>query len=656
MKNISLIILAFIALTPVFLYAQAPDYKFGRIPDDELKMEVYENDSTARAVVLYENLNIYYDINLMNGTIRQVRENTVRIKILTPDGTSFADLEIPYYETPNVKESVTGISATSYNLENGKQLKNTVKRQDIFYEQLSERWKQVKLSIPDVRAGSIIEYKYTVHSDRIDIIPDVVFQWSIPVVYSKATAAIPEYLKFNVRAKGFYMLDVKRTTSSKSRTGSGGGTLMYSEEVVTCEAYDIPSIKNEPYVWCLNDFRTELNFELAAYDFPGSLYKPISMSWESVNNLLDESADFSRGLRMSNPYKEEVETIVASTPMGIDRIRAVHKLVLSKLSWNENYRLLPDSRRQVTREGIGSSADINFILMSALRDAGYDPVPILLNPRQYGRLPLTQPSIDKINAFVVGIRSGEELYVLDGTNKHSDVNVLPTALLVDRARFYKVNDSNAWVDLTKLAQNQTQNIMQAKLTPEGTLEGSIIRTYLQQSGMTIKRKYTRAASEEEYLESIENDDNLTIGEYVIVGLDTLRVTEEFSFTKSMNQVGDRVYIPAAGLSFMSKNELAEQDRILPIEYSYPQTIVATCVLEIPEGYEVEEMPERISLSACNNGVRLTYMAQQAGNKINIRMLYQMSRIIYTANEYTDLRTFMDLVVSKSGEQIVLKKI
>lgn len=640
----------------VAVSAQVPDYKFGRISDQELRMEAYEKDPAAPAVVLYENCNIYYDFNLNSGTIRQVREYTVRIKVLTTEGTSYGDVEIPYYEIPNVKEKVYGVTATSYHLENGKEVKNTLKRQDIFYEQISERWNRAKFAIPEVRPGSVIEYKYTLHSDRLEVIPDIQIQRSIPVVYSKSTVRMPEYFKFNVRTKGFYPLNVQRTSENKSRSGPGGGVLMYSEEVVQCEAFDIPALKGEPYVWCLNDFRSQLNFELSAYDFPGSLYRPVSQTWKAVNDLLAENGDFVRGLRMTNPYKEEVAAVLGAITDKTEQIRAIHRLILSKLSWNETYRLLPDSRRQVTREGTGSSADINFILMSALRDGGYDPVPILLNPRQFGRLPLMHPSIDKINAFVVGINLDDKLLVLDGTNKYSDINVLPSELSVDRARFYKINDDNAWVDLTGLSENQLQNVLMAKINPEGTLEGSITRVYVNQPGLNMKRKYARASSEEEYIESIENENGLTVGEYTVTHLDSPRTIEEFTFTKSLNQTGDRIYINASGLPFMSRNELTEQERMLPVEYNYPQNITINCAIDIPEGYEVEELPERINLSACDSGVRLTYVIQQNGNQIALRMIYQMNRSIFTTNEYTDLRTFMDMVVAKSGEQIVLKKI
>ena len=65
------------------LYGQTPVYKFGSVPKSELEMTVYENDSSAPAVVLYENIDVYYTINRSDGNIERTTEYCVRIKILT---------------------------------------------------------------------------------------------------------------------------------------------------------------------------------------------------------------------------------------------------------------------------------------------------------------------------------------------------------------------------------------------------------------------------------------------------------------------------------------------------------------------------------------------------------------------------------------------
>ncbi|MEZ5006065.1 MAG: DUF3857 domain-containing protein [Bacteroides graminisolvens] len=90
-----------------------------------------------------------------------------KTKILKSDGTSYANVTIPYYDSNKntMKELVIDGDAFSYNLENGKEVKTKMKKEYIFKERVSDKYMQVKFSIPNVKIGSVIEYKYKVLSD-----------------------------------------------------------------------------------------------------------------------------------------------------------------------------------------------------------------------------------------------------------------------------------------------------------------------------------------------------------------------------------------------------------------------------------------------------------------------------------------------------------
>ncbi len=79
-------------------------YKFGKISEDELKMTVFPNDSSAKAVVLYEDGKTHYNYRDDFQTETYV---TQRIKILTPEGVDLGTVEIPYYEYGISRERIT---------------------------------------------------------------------------------------------------------------------------------------------------------------------------------------------------------------------------------------------------------------------------------------------------------------------------------------------------------------------------------------------------------------------------------------------------------------------------------------------------------------------------------------------------------------------
>ena len=62
-------------------------------------MAVYEPDSSATAVILCKLTDVSYKWGI--ESFRLVSEYKVKIKVLKPEGTSYADVTIPYYELPN---------------------------------------------------------------------------------------------------------------------------------------------------------------------------------------------------------------------------------------------------------------------------------------------------------------------------------------------------------------------------------------------------------------------------------------------------------------------------------------------------------------------------------------------------------------------------
>lgn len=143
------------------LSAQERSTKFGRVTNDEVKMTTYEADTTASAVVLYKEGTTYYE--WVNNDFRVIYDIFVKIKVLKPEGTEYADVSIPYFQSEQnslTKELVTGLDANVYNLVNDKVERIKMKKEYVFKERVSDRYMQLKFSIPSVKAGSVIEYKY----------------------------------------------------------------------------------------------------------------------------------------------------------------------------------------------------------------------------------------------------------------------------------------------------------------------------------------------------------------------------------------------------------------------------------------------------------------------------------------------------------------
>lgn len=248
------------AFACVALYAQTPDYRFGKVSAEELRMTSYDKDPDAAAVYLYEENSLFYQIDREIGLTSDYR---ARIKILKSDGTDQANVSIPYTDEYSVRESVFGIDAVAYNLVDGKIVKTPLKKQYIFTEQVGENHKLVKFSIPEVREGTVIEYKFRKTSKNPTYIPSFRFQHDIPVARCHMQALIPEFFKFNLNLKGYIKVNIEDGSTNGS-VGSGSDMISFNVREIKADATDIPALKREAYVWCLNDFRSMLEFEPVA--------------------------------------------------------------------------------------------------------------------------------------------------------------------------------------------------------------------------------------------------------------------------------------------------------------------------------------------------------------------------------------------------------
>lgn len=140
----------------------------------------------------------------LGNTFILVSNFEIRIKILKDEGKKYGDITIPFYYniSNNVKDQITGIKATVYNSEGGKIIESDLKKNYIFEEKSSENWRMIKFSAPNVRKGSVLEYKYTLRSEAIYNIDPWVIQDEIPVNYACYEIEIPEYFVFNKESRG----------------------------------------------------------------------------------------------------------------------------------------------------------------------------------------------------------------------------------------------------------------------------------------------------------------------------------------------------------------------------------------------------------------------------------------------------------------------
>lgn len=634
------------ALWVVSLPAQESDFRFGKVSEEELRMERYEKDPDANAVVLYEETSIHY---LVGNQLSLIRDYFVRIKVFKSDGADVANVELPYIFQ---HENYANLDAVAYNLVDGKIVKSPMRRQYLFREQVDGDHWLLKFSIPEVREGTVIEYRYSMNSDFVTSIDPVILQHGIPAARTKVRVMIPEYFRFNVNLKGYLPIEMREDVI----TGTISGTnYHFNEREIAADGVDIPALKREPFVWDLDEFRSMITFELSQLALPNTMVRNFSASWKDVNESLAKSK-FNDYLHINNPFRDEVEAIRARNLPQRETLHEILRTVQSHMKWNHIYNLFGDSPREAADKGEGSSSEINFVLAAALRDAGFKVDPILLNPRFAGRLPQVYATIDGIHTFILRVTLADGSFAyLDGTNPHADVDLLPKELLVDRARVYGVDNESGWCDLSHLAPSSTNINMIIEMRDDRSLHAQVVERYTNQAALETSTEYDEAQSEEKYIEKLEKQHEIRIEELKINGTGTPVVTQEYTMVKKADEVGDLIYLNATIIPFLSDNPFKSAVRNYPVEFDLPRTYNILGSIRLPEGYVVEELPRAASFNAFGGDIACFYMIRAADGVLQFNMRFTQKRIIFLPEEYADLQAMFGAVAELCNRKIVLRK-
>ena len=654
MKNYLLVLCCWLAMTVSAQATIEPNLKWGKPTQQELTMTEYAADEDADAVELFRDVNVYYAF--INGDFRVINNVKCRLKVLKPEGKHVADGEILIWRNSSndTHEVVRALKATAYNLENGKVVKTKMESSSVHEEELDTNDKLLKFSVPQVRVGTVIEYEYRLESDYYYQLRDWYAQSNIPVLYTRYSVSIPEWLSFHIEESGMNTLE-KQTDSNSLTVG---------EEHVNTEEHifigrNLPALKDDDYVWRAEDYGSKVTHELQGIYIPGYVHKNYSSTWKDIDERLEKDDEFGGRIKKSSPLKDDI--LAAGIPQIADsreRFEAIWKMLTKRVRWNGSYAFWAKSGNKVLKEGTGTNADINFLLINMLHDAGIEAEPVVLRLRNRGRLPLSHASLKYLSTFVVAIELNDSTTAFfDSSVEDGYLNVLPACLSVERARLIRKGKSKTggWVNLQTIAQGTTRSIIQATLTEDGQLSGTMTNALSGEAAATLRKRWRTAKDSTELIHQMQEDNDFTISDYQLQGRHDFspNLRETITFTKQCSTADGIIYLNPLVVAPINKNPFTAETRNLPVELPYRQRETVNVMLTLPDGWQIEETPKPIVLKF--DGITARIMSSQNGNQLSVAYKLDIQRTFFTQQQYQDLKAFMEKLVESCKNIITLTK-
>jgi hypothetical protein len=648
-----------------FSIINAQKYELGKVTVAQLQEKVHPKDTTAPAAIIFKRGKTFFTYNYTNGfSANHVYE--FKIKIYKKEGLRWADQKVRFYigyEKLN-EDRLEFSQAITYNLENGAIVKTKLDNQGTFKNKINKYWNEKTITLPNVKVGSIIEYKYILKTENLVKLPDFDFQYEIPVDYFEYKTEIPEFYVYKTILVG------KTPITSDAKIVLGGqsfenehnqtNTMSYKQVNSVYTGKDILALKPEPYINNIENYKGSIQYELERVRYPDQPVKDYSLTWEGVASTIFKEEDFGKELNQSDFFLEDLRKLLVNTESLQERLEIIFKFVQNKMNWNEENGYYKDKGVvKAYKEQTGNVADINFILINMLKTAGIEVNPVLVSTVENG-IPV-YPTRTGFNYVIAAAEIDGKQILLDATHKFTSPNILPLNLLNWKGRLIKKDGTSKEIDLYPNSVSREFSNTIAKLDASGKIEGKV-RVQRSDYDAYSFRLENADKNQENYLEKYEEQlGDLKISDYAIENKKTNfanPIVETFSFTSDnlSEIIGGKIFVNPLLFFTRTKNPFTQEQRQMGIYFGYPTQEKFNLNLAIPEGYVVESMPNPVRILSEDKAIAYTFNIANDGNKIQITCIKEINNSIFAADEYTGLKNLFQKMLASQNEKIVLKKI
>ncbi|WP_299550375.1 DUF3857 domain-containing protein [Seonamhaeicola sp.] len=650
MKRIILMLLLLPTLT---LFSQTSfNSEAYRVTLADIETNVYEKDSTANAVIIYQHGKSW----VSPSTYKLMTKEKHKIKILNKEGFDKATVELYMYRrNGNDYEKVDDILATTYNMVDGNVVKSQLSKKDIFKEKYNENFDVVKFTLPNIKEGSVITYSYTIKSPFMFKYKGWEFQHDVPTLYSEYQTSIPGNWIYNIKLVGGKKLatntaDVKRNCLE----GSRGASANCLESVYAMK--DIPAFIEEDYMTTVDNYLARVEYELKTFNgFDGSV-KNFTKEWKDVDKELRIDQNVGKQLLKSVKLEDLLPTDLINGSNSLENATSIYEHIQKNYTWNEKFRIFKNvSVKDLIKNKSGNVGALNILLHNILKEKGYNVKPLLISTRQNGHPTKIYPVISDFNYLVVHVTINGETYLLDATDKYLSFGEIPFRCLNLFGRLLDFNAGSDWFDIVPKKSNVVYEA-KMQIDEDKNIVGTIKSRRTGYHAYNHRRSYFR--NKPAYIERLENKSpDIIISDFEAIESTTTGPVfkEQYTIEYPGEETGDNIYLDPFFVKFFTENPFKLQERSYPIDFGYQDSYYYTLKLNLGGKYEVVEKPKPVIASLPDKAGKVFFSSSIFENELSLTLRIDFKKAVYVAEYYPYLKKFMNKIVNIQNNSLVLLK-
>jgi hypothetical protein len=252
------------------------------------------------------------------------------------------------------------------------------------------------------------------------------------------------------------------------------------------------------------------------------------------------------------------------------------------------------------------------------------------------------------------VKIGEEVIVVDATNKFLPYNILDKNLINGNVLVFNKKEYQ-WLELKKVSKNQFIGSKAVTLSENGQIITEyqlVYKGYYAEIKRNSFSDYTEKSITEYYL----NDENVDTAYFInLKDVNKDLITGETVRSLCENDCKYLYYKPI-NIPKYQKNPFNQEKRELPVNFIYPLTEKYIFNLFYDSCYIIDEIPENLEILLPNNGGIFKYQSAQSAGRVQILVDFKIAETHYPIEDYELLKAFFTQMVAKLNENIVILRI
>ncbi|MEO7121093.1 MAG: DUF3857 domain-containing protein [Ginsengibacter sp.] len=620
-------------------------------------------DSSSNAVIISNIGNIEFVGNKNSNWVSYVFTRHTRIKILSKKSYELATVKIRLFGKDEKADKLDDLQASTYNIENGVLHETKLNNTDIFTEHLTKNVDEQKFTMPDVKEGSVIEYSYKLTSYRYSDLPDWGFQNLLyPCLYSEIHIGIPDLFRFLVARYGidsFTNVISKDTYTTLHMSTVNVGTTIHNH---TWIMKDIPAFKLEDHINEPRNYMDRIEF-IEAQEYNGRDVQGLAINWKNTEDQLLTDKQFGSAISFdgASNLNNAMQKICGTDGDLGKAARELYYYVRDNFTCvpNDNIYIWHDLY-DVNKARKGSVAELNMLLIALLKQRGITASPVILATRSYGNNPENYPVLDKLNYVICMMSMANQTIFLDASDPQMGFGKLPLDCYNGHARIIdKQHSGPIYLNPSAIKEENVTSILLVNNEKGSGESGSVQSTFGYYKSQVIRSDIQQAGNPEKYLKKIQLNygDDVSLANFKIDSLTSadnpIKLNYDIDYKSGFD--GDVIYFNPVLTDSYKGNPCKDSERKYPFELPYPINKVYDITMDIPNGFQVDELPKSVQVNFNGTDGIFIYQMLKDAYTVQLHMLVKINKTIFAPEDYISLRNFFATIVKKQAEQVVFKK-